>query len=80
MTQIYILVDKPYDGQEKPQPFAFFIEFNECYSIAEGHGPCALDYALECKEATPKQRKELFNHMVNEIGYTDLVMIKKPLQ
>jgi len=88
MTQVKFLIEKDFDFNN-PETFvenhilAFFpnekynsIEPNvfTCYQHIGQHSACHIDYAKECKEATPEQYADLLAELKGQ-GYDDLEII-----
>ena len=75
VTRVKFLMDKTEDNTG--DVFALFpdLVYNRepsivtCYAHIGQHSACSLEYASECKEATVKQYKDLYNELTNCIGY-----------
>jgi hypothetical protein len=75
-TLVKFLIDKvELEEDNKESVFAFFPKeqhsfgFNVAYSHVGQHSPCHVDYANECKTATPEQYAALKTEL-ESIGYT----------
>lgn len=75
-TKVKFLIEKPEDNYSG-EVFAFFPDDNytnfstdtkTCYAHTGQHSACHIDYAGECKEATPEQYNDLKNELTG-IGY-----------
>ena len=83
-TKVIFLMEKP-EGDLPCNVFAFFPEGKyshwengtfSCYAHLGQHSACHIDYANECKEATPEQYKDLKTELEG-IGYNLEIVAKK---
>ena len=71
LTKVEFLVDDTGDvfALFPNQVYARDPKIVTCYAHIGQHSACALSYAKDCKEATVKQYADLYNELINIIGY-----------
>lgn len=76
ITEVKFLIENDYDAEFDSEVFAYFPNdwynhdnlLRTSYAHIGQHSACHIDYAKECKEATPEQYKDLKAEL-ESIGY-----------